>query len=152
MPGNVLGVMPGYMHGNVAPGLHLAATGGLTALLVSSAIIAAITLLCRITLKEKYVEDKVDALPYLVRKPITCGVCRTFWITFVFQFLFVRFQENVFLPGLRQGSFGGVIAGLTGFFVSWMVTGMAAVFIFYLFLTFYEGSHYLAHKAEEMHN
>jgi hypothetical protein len=118
--------------------------------LITAAVIAALSLLARITLREKPVEALVDRLPYLLQKPITCGVCRTFWMTFISQFLFNTQIQNY--SQIFQAYIQGLPSTPVTFLVSWMITAMLAVSMLYIFLTFYEGSHYLTHKAEEMHS
>lgn len=118
----------------------------MTQFLGSVFVISAVILLWRVTIKEKLVAKFIDRLPYLVRKPLTCGVCSTFWLSFIAQFIFVKVPSEYipFFAAFPENS-------VATFFASWMITGMASVFVYYLFATFYEGSHYLAHKAEKMH-
>ena len=110
-----------------------------TNLFLTCTIISAIALLWRVFSKETIIEKAIDGLPHLIKKPLTCGVCFTFWLSF--------FCNLIFNPVLWNISANSLI----NFLAHWMITGMVSVSIYYIFLTFYEGSHYLAHKAEKLH-
>ncbi|MBM3281405.1 MAG: hypothetical protein FJY91_01480 [Candidatus Harrisonbacteria bacterium] len=119
-----------------------------TNLFLSTLFLSAIVTLWRIFSRESFVKSRIEALPYFMRKLLTCGVCFTFWLSFFFNFAFLPIGGWV--PPIFY-AVSGTAFTILQFFVSWMITGMATVAIYYTFLVFYEGSHYLAHKAEEMH-
>jgi hypothetical protein len=115
-------------------------------LFLSAIFIAALSLLARITLNEPAVEKAANRLPYILQKPLTCGVCRTFWFSFFAQFFFLQFETNFLLPYIQ-----GPFQTIGEFLLSWVITGMTATAIFYVVVALDEGAHYLSHKVDEMH-
>lgn len=83
----------------------------------------------------------LNKLPYILKKPITCGICFTFWAAGVFNIFFVPLLG--WLP-LQRFS---LEIPLAEFFVSWMVLGTASALILYILDTFFEVSHFYKHKA-----
>ncbi len=115
-------------------------------LLLATAI-SAVSLLWRIFSRHDFIKNKIEYFPYVFKKPLTCGVCFTFWLTLAALLIFTPF-DGWQLP-LRWSL--GFITDTAIFITHWFILGMGAVFLYYVFLTFYEGSHYLAHKAESLH-
>ena len=89
----------------------------------------------------------LDRLPYMLRKPITCGLCFTFWVSFVTTVVFSPFQELVPILPYR---FGAVT--LITFLVQWFALGTLSTFVVYIVDTFFEISHYLKHAVGEQHD
>jgi hypothetical protein len=96
--------------------------------------------------EENAFNKKLDALPYLLRKPITCGLCFTFWLSLLAAIIFVPFAE--WLPLLQyRFALGEAVSGLLNFLVSWLALGTATTFLVYVIDTFYQVSHYYKHAA-----
>lgn len=110
--------------------------------------LASHTLLWRILSREKLLTEKIEKLPYLIQKPLTCGVCFTFWLTFFYQLILIHSPHIFYHIDWKSH----ILIDLFYFVFYWWVTAFIAVFIYYLFLTWYEGSHYLAHLAEKIHD
>lgn len=119
----------------------------MTNILISSMVISAVALLWRIFSREEFIAPKIEALPYLIRKPLTCGVCFSFWMSLLYIISFRPSFSGVSISAQMSPK----CLFLTKFFTDWMILGMSSVFILYVFLTFWEGSHYFSHKAEELH-
>ena len=92
----------------------------------------------------------LDRLPYALRKPITCGLCFTFWISLLATIIFSPFAAAIaFLP--YRFALGGAI-GVVNFLIQWFALGTAAVTVVYVVDTFFEISHYLKHAVGEQHD
>lgn len=94
------------------------------------------------------IKEKLDALPYFIKKPITCGVCFTFWFAFFVNSIALRDHTWWSALGNYAPSFWGFIVR---FFGSWMILGVTAAFIVYSFVLLFEISHVIAHKVESLH-
>jgi sterol desaturase/sphingolipid hydroxylase (fatty acid hydroxylase superfamily) len=95
---------------------------------------------------ENPLNKKIDAWPYILRKPITCGVCSTFWIALIYSFGF-DLSPEVLIPLSTAPWFASTFS----FLAEWMLLGFAAIFQLYIFVFFFDVSHYYAHKAEHAH-
>lgn len=119
-------------------------------LIFSSAIIAGIASLWR---NFRYDTDNpanayLNKLPYFLKKPITCGLCVTFWIAFFFSIFFIPLGE--WLPPTRF-FFSDTVEVLVTFFTSWMIVGTGAALILYFLDTLFEISHFYKHTAHTLH-
>lgn len=89
-----------------------------------------------------------ENLPYGIRKPITCGLCVTYWITLLVLCIYNPLFTYIFpalthLPVILQYS--------SSFISTWMITGTVSVMVVYFIDTLYQVSHFFAHKAHESH-
>ena len=80
----------------------------------------------------------------ILRKPITCGICFTFLMAFVFSILF-----DFRMPSLQLKFNFNDFDWLVSFFSTWMVLGVGSAFLVYVFDTFFQISHYYKHKAHK---
>lgn len=93
----------------------------------------------------------LDRLPYILRKPVTCGLCFTFWTAFFESFVFSPFPSLVSgLPFRIVLEEGGV--SVATFLVQWLALGTCATAVVYIVDTFYEISHYLKHSVGVLHD
>jgi hypothetical protein len=90
-----------------------------------------------------------EKLPYGIRKPITCGLCVTYWITCLILFVYNPLYATI-LPLLAHTP--TLIQYVGAFIGTWMITGTVAVCIVYTVDTLYQISHFFAHKAHEPHH
>ena len=118
-----------------------------TTLFFSSLVVAGVALLWR---NFRYDNENpaniyINRLNYWLRKPITCGLCFTYWVALVFVIFFNPLMG--WLPPLRFEL--GSLQSPFVFGVSWMVVGTGAAFVVYFLDTFFEVSHYYAHQAHK---
>ncbi len=116
-------------------------------LLSSAAAVAGIVALWR---NFRYDTDNpaniyLDRLPYLLQKPITCGLCVTFWIALIFESIFA--VPNALPP--THAFIPDTWTAVAGFIASWMVLGTVSAFILYMLDTFFEVSHFYKHRAHQ---
>ncbi len=97
--------------------------------------------------KENPANKYLDRLPYWLRKPVTCGVCFTYWAAGAYAIVVDPLTD--WIPPFRF-PFGAAEALMT-FFFCWMILGTGAAFIVYVLDTFFEISHYYKHKAAHEH-
>lgn len=118
----------------------------MTALIATALTITGLTLLWR---NFRYDTDNplhkhFERLPYLLRKPITCGLCITYWITFITLWFYNPLHTTL---SLDARSLTLISESFMHFVASWMITGTVAVAIVYTIETFYQVSHTFAHRA-----
>lgn len=121
-------------------------------ILFGAGVITAISLLWRVF---RYDDDnplkkRLDTLPYLLQKPITCGICSTFWFALIYTaFAYPVYGLTPFFPSFEVLS--SSLIGFAHFVCTWMIFGLTSISLYYVFLTFYEVSHYYAHLAHPTH-
>lgn len=123
----------------------------LSGLILSAVAIAGVSLLWR-TYRyddENPLNKYLDRLPYLPRKSITCGICFTFWVAFLFAIIFEPLQG--FLPENRFDFSLGTL-GMLEFIFSWMVLGSLSALLVYLIETLFQVSHYYKHESQTSHH
>jgi hypothetical protein len=92
------------------------------------------------------INARIDALPYLIRKPITCGLCVTFWIAGATTLVFHPFAALVASLPYRHQTLEPLRLPLE-FGAQWMALGVGAVAIVYVIDTFFQISHVLKHRS-----
>lgn len=117
-------------------------------LLAYSLIISGVGILWRIFRKEPGIAPRIDRLPHLIRKPLTCGVCFIFWISFFFLLL-TEEPFSISVPLAFEAP--SLLGAAADFVATWIMLGMSSAFVFYLFLFPYEGSHWASHSADAFH-
>lgn len=95
---------------------------------------------------ENPLNAKLDAWPYVLRKPITCGLCITFWLALLSALLFEPFPQMMNMIALRIALPPG-ITDLIRFLASWLALGTLSSAMVYFIDTFYQVSHYYKHAA-----
>lgn len=88
----------------------------------------------------------LNRLPYALRKPITCGLCFTFWISLVATALFVPFGALTSSLPLRFVP-GSTTEAVIMFLVEWFALGAIAAFAVYVVDTLFQVSHYYKHAT-----
>lgn len=118
----------------------------ITNLVLIAAAVAGVSLLWRVYRydSENPLNVYLDKLPYLFRKPITCGMCVTFWISLCATILYTPLAGIVSSLPTR---FPFMNAPVVGFVFEWMVLGTTAALFVYVIDTFYQVSHYYKHAA-----
>jgi hypothetical protein len=111
----------------------------------SCGVIAGIALLWR---NFRYDTDNpantyINQLNYWLQKPITCGLCFTFWTALIFDIFFDPLQG--WLPSMRFAL--GAWEPFFAFCSAWMVLGTGATFAVYVIDTFFQVSHYYKHQT-----
>jgi len=86
----------------------------------------------------------LNRLPYVLRKPITCGLCVTFWVALAFTALFDPLVS--WLPPTRF-AFSETLQTILAFLSSWMALGTGSALMLYVLDTFLEVSHFYKHRA-----
>jgi hypothetical protein len=97
------------------------------------------------------INGALDRLPYLLQKPITCGLCFTFWISLVATIIFFPFPALIESLPYRLQLSEPVMAFVT-FFVQWFALGALSTMIVYIVDTLFEASHYLKHAVGAHHD
>ncbi|MDB5244387.1 MAG: hypothetical protein JWN18_257 [Parcubacteria group bacterium] len=88
----------------------------------------------------------LDAWPFWIRKPLTCGLCFTFWIALIVSGIFSPFTHLIGdLPYRVEPEYW--TAQIVAFLVGWLALGTLSVFVLYLIDTLFQISHYFKHAA-----
>jgi hypothetical protein len=87
----------------------------------------------------------LNRLPYFLQKPITCGICLTFWASLVAVLIFYPFPELITVLPYR---FALGPAAVNNFFVQWFALGTLASAVVYFIDTLFHVSHYFRHAAD----
>ena len=118
-------------------------------LLQSVFIVASVAILWRSTLKKKpELADKINKkFPFFLGTAITCGLCFTFWTTFVFVLIFNPFSPDFF----AFNRFSGLVGIFAHFFLSWMLIGVSALFIRFTYAILEETVDWLNKKNGHIH-
>lgn len=113
----------------------------LLAFVLSGAIVAGTTALWRTFRydKENPVNAYIDSWPYWARKPITCGLCSTFWIALCYSFTIALDPSELIPFTFTHPAYI--------FFTKWILLGSFAAIELYVFVFFFDVSHYYAHQA-----
>jgi hypothetical protein len=94
--------------------------------------------------------DKLDRLPYVLRKPVTCGLCFTFWISCVCTVILVPLANVAFALPYRF-PVAAIFRSIIGFGIEWFALGTLATAVVYAVDVLFQVSHYYKHKAAHEH-
>jgi len=113
----------------------------LETIFISSSVIASISILWRSTLnKFPKSRSKIKSIfPYFLGTALTCGLCFTYWVAFFFVLIFKPFHLEDFELIKNLNYFNN----LFNFFVSWMILGLIAIFIRFVFAFLQEKVNYM---------
>lgn len=88
----------------------------------------------------------LNRLPYYFQKPITCGICITFWLSLAATIIFSPLKNAVMAVPSRF-TLPQDLATIIGFGLEWLFLGMIAAAIVYAIDTVFHVSHYFRHAA-----
>lgn len=88
----------------------------------------------------------IDGWPFWIRKPLTCGLCFTFWVALGACILFSPFAELTTALPYRFALDARVMSLMT-FLIQWLALGTLAAAAVYLIDTLFQISHYYKHAA-----
>lgn len=111
-------------------------------IIISSLVVASLSILWRSTLnKIPHSREKIKkALPFFFGTAITCGLCFTYWLAFFFVIMFNPFSPELFPFNNFESVF---IKKAAHFLISWMIIGLPAVFLRFLFALIQEKVNYM---------
>lgn len=117
-------------------------------LILSFSVIAGVALLYRNYRydQENSLNKYIDRLPYFLNKPLSCGLCFTFWVALAYNFVFTPL--DFWSPEFRY-QFSNTTKEVLTFLSSWMILGTGSGFIVYFIDTFFQVSHYFKHKTHK---
>lgn len=112
-------------------------------LLITSLFVAGIAVCWRnLQTDLNALSSALSKLPYLLRKPLTCGFCFTFWAALATALIA---NPLAGVSGLWQTSVPAAWQPLADLFVGWVVVGMLAVIIRFGYVVLQELVHYQVH-------
>lgn len=118
-------------------------------LLQCALIVASVAILWRSTLKKKpkLVDSIQERFPFFFGTAITCGLCFTFWTAFFTVLIFNPFSNNYF----QFNHFSGISGIFVHFFLSWMLIGVLALYIRFVYAILEETVDWLSKRNGHSH-